>query len=336
MTTHGDRRGSSRTAGSVLIFTLWILVCLSLMSLGFGHRVRLETKATAYTRANVEAFYLAEIALYDRLIEVAEATSGGGQRDRRRDGQRGRQPDRQRGRQPDWQRGTQRDRQRNGQPARRAGRRRTGQEEDVEIRCKVVSEEGKININRAPEDLLRDVKPLRGKVMAAITRRLRGNDREAGTEDDEPFRLAEELLLAAKIDEKDWYGKKEGEPGIRDLVTVYGGGRIDLNKASLDVLQAIPRVKRRVAEDIVAYRAGLDGQDGTDDDQRWKSVQELKRFLDLSDGDAAPFEKYCKFESHFYTVTAAARKTGSRATARISAVARVQDGKFEILSWRED
>jgi hypothetical protein len=302
------------------------------MSLGLGHRVRLEAKATAYTRANVEAFYLAESALYDKLMEVAEANSGDRQRDRQRDGQRGRQRGGLRGRQRDWQRDWQRD----SQPARRAGRRQRGQEGETEIRCEVVSEEGKININRAPEDLLRNVKPLRGKVMAAITRRLRGNDREVGTEDDEPFRLAEELLLAAKIDEKDWYGKKEGEPGIRDLVTVYGGGRIDVNKAPLDVLEAIPRVKRRVAEDIVAYRTGLDGQDGTDDDQRWQSVRELKRFLDLSDGDVAPFEKYCTFKSHFYTVTVAARKTGSRATARISAVARVQDGKFEILSWRED
>jgi hypothetical protein len=172
--------------------------------------------------------------------------------------------------------------------------------------------------------------------MAAITRRLRGNDREAGTEDDEPFRLAEELLLAAKIKEKDWYGKKEGEPGIRDLITVYGAGRIDLNRAPLDVLKAIPRVKRRVAEDIFAFRVGPDGVDGTDDDRRWQSVRELKKFLDLSDGEVAPFEEYCKFKSHFFNVTVAARKTGSRATARISAVARVQDAKFQILSWRED
>lgn len=306
MTGHGDRGCSDGRAGSVLIFTLWILVCLTLMSLGLSHRVRLEAKATTYTRANIEAFYLAETALYTKLGELATP--------------------RRRGRQQD-----------NAQTPQSARKRKPkAGEEEVEIRCVAASEEGKININRAPEDLLRRLKFVKGSVFTAIMKRRRGEDMKEGTKDDESFRLPEELLMEAKIDPEDWYGGKRGKPGIRDLITVYGEGRIDLNSAPLEVLAAIPGVSRRVAQDIVAYREGPDMVEGTADDWRWKSVSALKEAFQLSNADVAPFEEYCSFESNFYGVTVAARKKSSRATARISAVARVEDGKFEVVSWRED
>jgi Tfp pilus assembly protein PilX len=63
-------RDQTDTKGSILIFTLWVLVCLTLISLGFGHRVRLETKATGYTVANAQAFYKAESALYEKALEL--------------------------------------------------------------------------------------------------------------------------------------------------------------------------------------------------------------------------------------------------------------------------
>lgn len=306
MIGHGDRGGSDGRAGSVLIFTLWILVCLTLMSLGLSHRVRLEAKATTYTRANIEAFYLAETALYTKLGELAKPRRQSRQRDNAQT------PQRTRKRKP------------------KAG------EDEVEIRCVAASEEGKININRAPEDLLRRVKFIKGSMFSAIMRRRRGEDMKEGTKDDESFRLPEELLVEAKIDPEDWYGGKRGKPGIRDLITVYGEGRIDLNSAPLEVLAAIPGARRRVAQDIVAYREGPDMMEGTADDRRWKSVRALKDVFQLSDIDIAPFEKYCSLESSFYGITVAARKKSSRATVRISAVARVQDGKFELLSWREN
>jgi len=306
MIGHGDRGGSDGRAGSVLIFTLWILVCLTLMSLGLSHRVRLEVKATTYTRANIEAFYLAETALYTKLGELAKPRRQGRQRDNAQTSQRTRK------------------------------RKPKAREDEVEIRCVAASEEGKININRAPEDLLRRVKFIKGSVFSAIMRRRRGEDMKEGTKDDESFRLPEELLVEAKIDPEDWYGGKRGKPGIRDLITVYGEGRIDLNSAPLEVLAAIPGARRRVAQDIVAYREGPDMMEGTADDRRWKSIRALKDVFQLSDIDIAPFEKYCSLESNFYGVTVAARKKSSRATARISAVARVQDGKFELLSWREN
>ena len=298
MTVHDDRKFESIT-GSILIFTLWILVCLSLMSLGLGHRVRLETKATTYTVANTEAFYIAETALYAKLIELA---SLGESND-------------------------------DARPRKSAGKK--PQKEEAVIRYEVISEEGKVNINRTPEDLIKRVKFLKGNTVWMIMNRRRSEDMKPDTGDRGLFLLPEELLVEAKIDPEDWYGREKGKPGIRDLITVYGTGLIDVNSAPLEVLEAIPGVSSGVVENIIVFRAGPDGKQGSRDDRKWRTVGQLKESLELSSSDVGPIGKYCRFGSEFYTVTVTARKKGSRATARISVVARIEDNEFEVVSWRE-
>jgi hypothetical protein len=290
-----------RVRGSILIFTLWILVCLSLISLGFGYRVRLETKATTYTVANSGAFYIAEKALYDKIIELmgyrepegAQSSGGAGQ---------------------------------------------NSGEEQEDVRSEVLAEEGKVNVNSAPEDVIENLKPIRGTIARTILRMRLGEDSKRGTGDEMVFRLPEELLAIKEmdIDTEEWYGEKADEPGIKDLLTVYGDGRIDITSAPPEVIEAIPHVTRRLADEIVTFRAGPDGTLGTDDDRKWKSSGEMKTSLDLSRDELAPFEKYCKFGSDYYRVTVVARKGGTNATARISAVVRVGGDGFTIVSWRED
>jgi len=291
-------RGERATQGSVLIFTMWILVCLTLISLGFGHRVRLETKATAYTVANTQAFYRAETALYEKAIELIGA--------REKDD---------------------------------AGAAQTGddqeKDEEWEVRCTVVAEEGKVNVNLAPEEMIRNLEPIRGSIARALLRKRLGDDLKAGGGDDMKFRLLEELLVVEEIDLDKWYGEDEDEPGIRELFTVYGDGKIDLNSAPPEVIEAIPDLDRRIVEDIIAFRAGPDAVGGTDDDRTWKSFDKFKASLKLSRDKLAPITKYCKLGSDYHTITVAARKKGSRATARITAVMRKKYDGFEIVSWRE-
>ena len=49
--------------GSVLIFTLWMLVCLSLIAFGFGRRARLELRAAAYEMDRLTGRLLAHAAI---------------------------------------------------------------------------------------------------------------------------------------------------------------------------------------------------------------------------------------------------------------------------------
>jgi len=301
MVARAEKKSRTIASGSVLIFTLWILVCLAVISLGFAHRVRLETKATAYTVANIRSFYRAETALYEKAIELIEYGEEG---EKEKDEQEEEQE----------------------------------KEEEDDVRCEVIPEEGKVNVNVAPEPLLENLKPIRGSLARAIMKRRLGEDMKAGTQDDVPFKLPEELLTLedAEVEPEMWYGAEEGEPALRDLLTVYGDGKIDINSAPAEVLEAIPGLDRRLAEQILAFRAGPDVTLGTDDDSKWDTFEKMEASLKVSAEKLSPIRKYCKLGSDYYTIRAAASKGGSRATARIAAVVRIGSDRFDVVSWRED
>jgi general secretion pathway protein K len=66
-----------------------------------------------------------------------------------------------------------------------------------------------------------------------------------------------------------------GISGLVDLFNTVGRLQININTASVGVLQLLPGVDRNLAEGIVKLRAGLDGMDGTEDDTPLHSPGEL-------------------------------------------------------------
>ena len=63
--------------------------------------------------------------------------------------------------------------------------------------------------------------------------------------------------------------------GLVDLFSTVGRLQINLNTASVGVLQLLPGIDQNLAEGIVKLRAGLDGVDGTEDDTPLHSPGEL-------------------------------------------------------------
>lgn len=59
--------------------------------------------------------------------------------------------------------------------------------------------------------------------------------------------------------------------GLADLFTALSIGRVNLNTASVSVLQLLPGVDQNIAENIVRARAGPDGVEGTEDDTPFQS-----------------------------------------------------------------
>ena len=53
---------------------------------------------------------------------------------------------------------------------------------------------------------------------------------------------------------------------LKDVVTPFGTGKININTADETVLMLIPGMTTEAAENIIKYRAGPDGAEGTDDD----------------------------------------------------------------------
>ena len=63
--------------------------------------------------------------------------------------------------------------------------------------------------------------------------------------------------------------------GLVDLFNTLGRLQININTASVGVLQLLPGIDRNLAEGIIKLRAGLDDVDGTDDDTPFHSPGEL-------------------------------------------------------------
>jgi len=63
--------------------------------------------------------------------------------------------------------------------------------------------------------------------------------------------------------------------GLKDLFTPISARVINLNTASAQVLQLVPGIDQNAANEIVSFRAGLDGLDGTEDDTPLPNVGAL-------------------------------------------------------------
>ena len=76
------------------------------------------------------------------------------------------------------------------------------------------------------------------------------------------------------------FGNAPGEApsyafGLKDVFTPFSSGKININTADATVLQLIPGIDTTTAADIIKYRAGPDGQDGTDDDTPFQNPGQL-------------------------------------------------------------
>ncbi|MEX1045479.1 MAG: hypothetical protein WEC73_05065 [Chthoniobacterales bacterium] len=92
-----------------------------------------------------------------------------------------------------------------------------------------------------------------------------------------PFRSVDEMgrvlgmeVLAARY------------PGWRDAFTIFGDGRIDVNEAQADVLQAATGLKPEMAADILRMRRGGDEIEPSEDDVRFESIEQLGGWLQTS------------------------------------------------------
>jgi type II secretory pathway component PulK len=83
---------------------------------------------------------------------------------------------------------------------------------------------------------------------------------------------------ASPFQHKLGFGNSPGQPpdypfGLKDIFTPVSSGRVNINTADTNVLQALLGVDASVAAAIVEQRAGPDGVDGTEDDTPIRNVQ---------------------------------------------------------------
>ncbi|MDP3042454.1 MAG: type II secretion system protein GspK [Candidatus Omnitrophota bacterium] len=146
------------------------------------------------------------------------------------------------------------------------------------------------------------------------------------------FEVLDELLLVKGFSDNVF-------EKIKDYVTIYGEGRVNINTASEVVLFALG-LDEDIADKIILYRAGKDGVSGTLDDNVFVSnseiVPNLSQAYPLS---ASQVEQLNRVAALFLSVSSnnflirATAKLNARNSLVVSSVAK-RDGK--ILYWREN
>lgn len=90
--------------------------------------------------------------------------------------------------------------------------------------------------------------------------------------------------------------------GLVDLFTPMSTGRVNLNTASFTALQMIPFVDENIAAEIIRFRSGLDGVDGTEDDTPFRNAGELINVPGISRQVVGQLQRLCDVRSRTFEV----------------------------------
>ncbi|MBN3039800.1 MAG: general secretion pathway protein GspK [Candidatus Omnitrophica bacterium] len=148
---------------------------------------------------------------------------------------------------------------------------------------------------------------------------------------DDNFQVLEEVLLVKGMN--DFIFER-----LKDFITIYGDGKVNINTAPLEVLMAL-EVDERIAEKLIEFRAGDDKTEGTSDDHFFQTIQEvvseLSAFANLSESEVACLERLVSLE----LITTSSMNYTVRVRAEIGQMSRklvcVVNKKGRFVSWQE-
>jgi general secretion pathway protein K len=238
---------SNNQRGIALLTVLWVLTILMVIVFSFSYMARTETLSTLSFKEGMEKRFLAEAGIQRGILELFY---------RKENLNKVLTED-----QAVWI---------------VDGRPYSGQIGDGNFNVRILDESGKLDINTAPELLLRNllgVLGIEGTTLDTIVdsildwkdkddlHRLNGaesdyylslpNPYKAKNSD---FETLEELLLVKGVTREILYGDRK-KKGLIDFLTVFGKtNKININAASKEVLMSIPGITADMVAEIIAYR----------------------------------------------------------------------------------
>lgn len=318
-----------RARGSVLIITLLVLFFLSTTALSLAYHMRLEMKLVNRNIDRLRSFYIARGAL-DLILDELENDKLQNQFDYLGE---------------DWLR----DFKDKAGPL------------NLELlnidktaggtyRVIISDESSRININKATpgtlERLLSNFKGIDSKRAAQEIVAYR-RDKQP----DNNFYSIYELLRLKGIKEKIFWGEDTNENGmldpweddgdksspfddqdgeldlgLKDLLTVYTDGRINVNTACLPVLLSMPGMNEEIAR--VLREAG--------DKQPFKSLEDLKKLPLISDEVFTQLSSWGSIKSDQFRVCIIAEASNTKISRQILAIVDRSVEPVRIRYWRED
>jgi general secretion pathway protein K len=331
-----------RKKSSVLVLILWILSLLVLFSIGIGQNVRAHLNFVSHLKKRVKNYYIAKGGV-EKAIAVIELDQ-----DLTTDNFK-----------KDWANNS----ELFEKVALDGGYLILSYNVDngdgqTQTLYGVEDESSKININKVSKEILRSVFERVGELgheeainVAASIKDWRDADHLVslgGAENDyyhglkesyqcsnSEFELVEELLFVKGV-------TPEVFSKIKDIVTVYSQGKININTVGARVLYALG-LNKDFAQRIIEYRKGNDGKDGTEDDNLFQTVSDIRGMKALFTEESTQLNSL--ISKNLFTVATntfrinsigKTRKEEGGSKRSITCVLKRQEDKQpEILYWRE-
>ncbi len=338
--------------GAISIIALWILAILAILATGFAYRMSLELKLSGYQLERLKATYLARAGINRAIYEL--------ERDTTLNCDALNEP---------WS---------NNPEAFREVLVGDGTytvsypwtESKKKDRYGLIDEERRININQASPH--RELKRLFSLIAEGISSPIDADElaacvkdwRDPDSTESEPngaeetyyqslenpyhckngsFQTIEELLLVKGV-------TPEIFSNLQDLITVYGDGKVNINTAPGEVLEALG-LKEELRDKILWFRRGEDGLLGTEDDGFFETANysqiktTLNNFEELSQEELSQV-RYLNYlisrgrisvSSSYYRINSVGVSPGGKVTKAITAVVqRTGNGLPRIAFWHED
>jgi len=131
---------------------------------------------------------------------------------------------------------------------------------NVRVVYSVEDEEGRIDINRAPSTVIKDLPEMDMDLAVEIK-----------NSEYKPFRTKRSLFLVDDMDE-------EVYDAIKDLITVHGRTTVNINTCQREVLEALG-MGDALVDAILRFRSGEDGDLGTQDDMAFETKAGISESL---------------------------------------------------------
>lgn len=155
-----------------------------------------------------------------------------------------------------------------------------------------------------------------------------------GAENSEDYQPANTLLT--RIDQlkkvKGW-GPFTAAPGWDNDLTLNSNGPVDLTWASRDVLLALPGMTEPLVDAFLQYRRGPDALDGTEDDAKFKSLEEVRTALGFTPEQFKVLARLVGFKDPVYRIVSVG-KSGDT-TRVVQMVIRKVGVTPQMITWKE-
>lgn len=342
-----------RSRGMALVIVLWVLTLLSVIALEFCYSMRTELNVTQNFKEETQVYFYAQGAVHRAIAELIYKNDPALQARRK---------------QIEEQKKIQAPEQQSEgvsklpEEWRTDGRSYAVSFQAGEAEVRVRNEAGRINLNRASDQLLRkaikyfvELGEKRDIIVDSIQdwrdkddlHRLNGAENDYYQSLPEPynckngdFDTLEELLLVRGVTPELFYGRRakgeeEGKEiptfGLKDIFTVFSSiDKVDVNMASAEVLMVLLGISSEMAKRVIEVREEKEFANLAEFVQRVPEitpyVQDVKGFL------------LFKTNVPYYTITAWGKMKQGESMRGLECVVKIdpkEENRYKLLMWRD-